>query len=246
MKIIPVLDLMKGLVVHAVKGKREQYQPVQSILASNAKPLEVAHCLQKETNCREFYIADLDAIQNKGHNREVIGKIADNIDADLWVDEGIGDVESAKSLVAAGADVVIIGSETLTDLEELKRFSDSMTSEQIVFSLDIAGGRVLSRTKDLKGSEPMEALGLLTTQGIERFILLTLDVVGSGDGPDLPLIKQAKRKFPGHTFIAGGGVKTPDHLQNLSLIGVSGVLVATSLHNGWITGRDISSLKKKC
>jgi len=243
MKIIPVLDLKKGLAVHAVKGERAQYQPVQSLLTSSAKPLEVARCLIKETQCREVYIADLDAIQGKGHNRDIICEIAEHLDVDLWVDEGIGDVESAKSLAAAGADVVIIGSETLTDLEVLKRFSDSMAPEQIVFSLDIKGGRVLSSTKALKGSEPLEALDLLATQGIERFILLTLDVVGSGYGPDLPLMKQAKYNFPEKTFIAGGGVKTPGHLQKLSLIGASGVLVATSLHNGWITGLDIASLK---
>ncbi len=244
MKIIPVLDLMKGLVVHAVKGDREHYQPVQSILTSSAQPLEVVRCLKKETNCQEFYIADLDAIQGKGHNRDVIGKIADNVNADLWVDEGICDVGSAENLVAAGADLVIIGSETLTDLEKLKNFSDSdsMAGERIIFSLDIASGRVLSRAEALKGIEPMKALELLTAEGIKRFILLTLDAVGSGNGPDLSLIKQAKRDFPGHTFIVGGGVKIPDHLQKLSVIGASGVLVATSLHKGWITGRDISSL----
>jgi len=236
---------MKGLVVHAVKGVREHYQPVQSILTSSAKPLEVAQCLKKETLCQEFYIADLDAIQGKGHNRDVICELADHLDASLWVDEGIGNLESAQSLIAAGAHVVIIGSETLISLEELRRFSDSKIREQIVFSLDMAGNRVLSCAKALKGAEPMKALELLTEEGIDRFILLTLDVVGSGDGPDLSLVKQARRNFPGHTFIAGGGVKTPEHLQNLSLIGASSVLIATSLHNGWITGRDISSLKKK-
>jgi phosphoribosylformimino-5-aminoimidazole carboxamide ribotide isomerase len=243
MKIIPVLDLMKGVVVHAIKGERENYQPVQSILTSSPDPLEVARVLKKETNCHEFYIADLDAIQDKGHNRDEIGKIADHLDVDLWVDAGIGDVKSAQSLVAAGADVVIIGSETLTSLEELRHFAESMTCEQVIFSLDMAGGRVLSCAKALKGMEPLEALELLTAEGIERFILLTLDVVGSGNGPDRSLFTQAKHNFPGHTFVAGGGVKTRDQLQSLSDIGTSSVLVATSLHNGWITGGDIASLK---
>ena len=244
MKIIPVLDLMKGLVVHAVKGMREHYQPVQSILTSSAKPLEVVQCLKEETLCQEFYIADLDAIQGKGHNRDVICELADHLDASLWVDEGIRNLESAQSLIAAGAHVVIIGSETLTSLEELRRFSDSKIREQIIFSLDMAGNRVLSCAKALNGAEPMEALELLTEEGIDRFILLTLDVVGSGNGPDLPLIKQAKQNFPFHTFVTGGGVKTPDHLQKLSAIGANSVLVATSLHNGWITGGDIASLNK--
>lgn len=243
MKIIPVLDLMKGLVVHAVKGERERYQPVQSILASSADPLEVARCLQMETTCRAFYIADLDAIQGKGHNRDAIGKIASQLEADLWVDAGVTDAESADRLVTAGADVVIIGSETLSGLEQIKRIGDSMAREKIIFSLDMAGGRVLSRTEALNGIEPLKALARLTGEGLERIILLTLDAVGSGSGPDLALLKRAKREFPHHTFIAGGGVKTPDHLQALSAAGISGVLIATSLHRGWITGRDISTLK---
>ncbi len=234
---------MKGLVVHAVKGERERYQPVQSILASSADPVEVARSLQAETDCHELYIADLDAIQGTGHNSEAIGAIASRLDADLWVDSGVADAESAGRLLSAGADVVIIGSETLSSLEQLKRICDSMTREKIIFSLDMAGGRVLSRTAALKGIEPLKALTRLSAEGMERIILLTLDAVGSGDGPDLPLLRRAKSEFPHHSFIAGGGVKTPDHLHALSATGISGVLVATSLHRGWITGRDISTLK---
>ena len=100
MRIIPVLDLKEGLVVHAIKGERERYQPVRSILTSRADPLEVARCLQTETQCRTFYIADLNAIQGKGHNREAIGEIASQLNAELWVDAGVVDAQSHARLVA--------------------------------------------------------------------------------------------------------------------------------------------------
>ena len=129
MRIIPVLDLLEGLVVHAVKGQRERYQPVRSILAASADPLEVAGCLQAETKCRTFYIADLNAIQGKGHNREAIGKIASQLDVELWVDAGVADGGSANRLVEAGADVVIIGSETLSGLQQLRFICDSVPRE---------------------------------------------------------------------------------------------------------------------
>jgi len=234
---------MKGLVVHAVKGERERYQPVKSRLVSGADPLEVARSLQKETNCRELYIADLDAIQGTGHNREAIDAIAFHLDVDLWVDAGVADGESANRLTSAGVDVVIIGSETLTGLNQLRSICNSVSREKLIFSLDILRGRVLSQAKSLKGLEPLRALECLTRQGLERFILLTLDIVGAGSGPDLPLLRRAKRSFPRHTLIAGGGVETPDHLHTLSAAGISGVLLATSLHKGSITGRDISTLK---
>lgn len=243
MRIIPVLDLMDGRVVHAVKGERERYRPVKSILTDSADPLEVAGCLQKETNCCEMYIADLDAIQGKGHNRGAIGKIASQIDAELWVDAGIADVESANRLLATGTDVVIIGSETLTGMRPVERLCKSLAMDKFIFSLDMAAGRVISGAKSLKNLEPSKALERLTSEGLERFILLTLDAVGTGGGPDVSLLKRVKRDFSRHIFIAGGGVKIPDHLQTLSAsTKVDGVLLATSLHKGWITGRDIAAL----
>ena len=95
----------------------------------------------------------------------------------------------------------------------------------------------------MKHLEPLKALELLVLEGLERFILLTLDAVGTGGGPNLSLMLSARRGFPRHTLIAGGGVKTPAHLRALSAAKIDGVLVATSLHRGWITSRDISALR---
>lgn len=243
MRIIPVLDLMDGLVVHGFSGERERYQPVRSILAANAEPLEVARGLQAATKSSTFYIADLDAIQGKGHNRLAIDEIASNLDVELWVDAGVTDAGSAKRLIQAGADVIVIGSETLSALQQLRSICRSVPRDRIVFSLDLVGWRVLSRTETLKGMTPSQALACLIAEGLDRFILLTLDAVGTGDGPDLSLFQAARHEYPGHQFIAGGGVKTPDHLQALLHAGMDGVLVATSLHRGWISRRDLVALK---
>jgi len=242
MEIIPVLDLKKNLVVHAIKGQRNQYQPVQSPLSPTAGPVDVAKALIKETRCRSLYIADLDAIQGQGHNRDAIGDIASHLDTDLWVDQGISDPSSAKALLAAGADVVIIGSETLSDIESLKDLYRALPPEQLVFSLDIKQGRVISMAEELNGLAPIKALDALAGLGMDRIILLTLDVVGSGQGPDLQLIREAGQRFAQLKFIAGGGIKTPGHLEKLAAMGANAALVATSLHKGWITKEDIASL----
>jgi phosphoribosylformimino-5-aminoimidazole carboxamide ribotide isomerase len=242
MKIIPVLDLMKGRVVHAVKGERERYRPVESVLASSADPVDIAGGLQMETGCQAIYIADLDAIQGNGHNKGPIHNIAAHIDAELWVDAGTSDAESANRLLAAGADIAIIGSETLTGLGQLRRILASISLEKLIFSLDISNGRVLSETGFLKNLDPLIALERLTSEGLDRFILLTLDAVGTGGGSDLSFLTQAKREFPGHTLIAGGGVKTSADLQALLTTRIDGILVATSLHKGWITGHDLAAL----
>ncbi len=244
MQIIPVLDLMKGLVVHGVKGEREQYQPVKSLLTASANPLEIANALHMETECHSLYIADLDAIQGTGTNKTVIKEIASQLDIKLWVDAGTADLESVIQLFETGADVVIIGSETLTSLQQLRSIYDLIPREKILFSLDISKDLVLSRSTTLQGITPLKALRILTREtGGNRFILLTLDAVGTANGPDVSLLENAKCEFPSATFIAGGGVKTAADLNALSGVGANGVLVATSLHNGWITGQDLSSFR---
>jgi phosphoribosylformimino-5-aminoimidazole carboxamide ribotide isomerase len=145
--------------------------------------------------------------------------------------------------MSAGADIIIIGTETLTTLPELERLRDAIAVDKLILSLDIADRRVLSGADSLKDLEPLRALELLVIEGLERFILLTLDAVGTGEGPDLSLLRRAKQSFPRHTLIAGGGIKKPEHLRALATAKVDGVLVATSLHRGWITGRDIAALK---
>ncbi len=242
MKIVPVLDLMNGQVVHGVKGQRDLYQPVQSILCSGSAPLEVARSLQAETGCDAIYIADLDAIRETGDNLASIREIASNLSVELWVDAGVTDPDSAKRLLSAGADVAVVGSETLPDLLRLRRIRESVSPEKVLFSLDITGGTVISRAGALKDLEPPIALERLVRESLKRFIILTLDAVGAGGGPDLEVLTRAKQDFPGCEFIAGGGVKTPGDLGALSQARISGALIATSLHRGWIRGSDISAL----
>ncbi|HKM59743.1 MAG TPA: HisA/HisF-related TIM barrel protein, partial [Candidatus Bathyarchaeia archaeon] len=61
MKVIPVIDILNGIVVHAVRGKRREYQPLQSSICNSIEPLEIAKTF-KTLGFSELYIADLDAI----------------------------------------------------------------------------------------------------------------------------------------------------------------------------------------
>ncbi len=243
MRIIPVLDLMNGHVVQAIRGERDTYQAVKSILTPKAEPLAVAQALQVETGCREFYIADLDALQGKGDHWDVIRKLAAELTADLWIDAGITQAAFALKALKIGNIHVIVGSETSEDLEFLIDIGDSLSSERLLFSIDIVKGRVLSRSSFLKDLDPLAAMDLLSQRGWSRFILLTLDRVGTGAGPDWPLLNAARRRFPDLSLIAGGGARTPDDIQAMAALGLNGVLVATALHRGWITRQDLDTMR---
>ncbi|MFH0916380.1 MAG: HisA/HisF-related TIM barrel protein [bacterium] len=243
MDVIPVLDLMGGQVVHGVQGRRERYRPVESVLTSSSEPLPVAQALQRETGCTTFYLADLDAIHGKGRHDRALRTLADALVAEFWVDAGTATAASAIRLRDAGATRVIVGSETLPSLEALREIQDALLPEYPLVSVDAGVDGVLSLCPSLRGLEPVAALEVLCGEGLSQVILLSLDQVGTGSGPDWAVLEAARAAFPYLSLVAGGGVRTPSDLQRLAELGVAGALVATSLHGGWIVGADLRELR---
>jgi phosphoribosylformimino-5-aminoimidazole carboxamide ribotide isomerase len=68
-QVIPVIDLMNGAVVHARKGDRAHYQPIVSNLCHGSEASEIVQALLGLYPFPILYIADLDAIQGRGHHR---------------------------------------------------------------------------------------------------------------------------------------------------------------------------------
>ena len=62
MQVIPVLDLIGGLVVRARMGDRDAYRPIETPLSPTPDPVAVAEGLMRLGSFPTLYIADLDAI----------------------------------------------------------------------------------------------------------------------------------------------------------------------------------------
>ncbi|MBL8704261.1 MAG: histidine biosynthesis protein, partial [Rhodospirillales bacterium] len=61
MDTIPVIDLKAGQVVHARRGDRANYRPIETSLSPSAEPVAVARGLMALHGFRRLYVADLDA-----------------------------------------------------------------------------------------------------------------------------------------------------------------------------------------
>lgn len=241
MRVIPVLDLIAGQVVHAVKGRRHEYKPVRSILSDSSDPLQVAKALLRVTGGDAVYLADLDAIQGQGDNRAVIANLAAKLEAKLWLDCGCNQLEQVPPLLECGVDTIIVGTETLHDPGVVSGMVQAFTSQRIALSLDVARSGLLSRVDSWQGIDPLEAGLAMHGLGVTRFILLSLDAVGSGQGPDLALLRKMRAALPQAEIISGGGVSSAADLRELALCRADGVLAATSLHKGWITAGHIKA-----
>ena len=70
-KIIPVLDLKEGIVVLGMKGERDKYKPLESILTSSVQVMEVIKAFYQKVYLTEYYLADLDAIGSSGERNQL-------------------------------------------------------------------------------------------------------------------------------------------------------------------------------
>jgi phosphoribosylformimino-5-aminoimidazole carboxamide ribotide isomerase len=238
LKVIPVIDVLNGIVVHAVRGIRNEYQPLQSVLTKSIEPLEVALTF-KNIGFTDLYVADLDAIIDCSTNFNILKNISDATDIKLMVDAGVTSIERAQKLLDSGVSKLIIGTETL----QKKSFvSDSIRifgSERVVVSLDLKGNRILVKLGFDGCNDPFCLLKQFKEMGVSRVIVLDLLRVGGEKGVDIDFLKKLIAEVD-IDFYVGGGVRDLKDLVELKNLGVAGALVATGLHTGNISVEQLA------
>jgi phosphoribosylformimino-5-aminoimidazole carboxamide ribotide isomerase len=239
MRVVGVIDLKDGTAVHAVRGERERYRPVRSVMAGDdGDPVSLARAFWSELGLDELYVADLDAISGDGEHSSSIGALAR--EARVMVDAGVSDPERARALLDLGAHRVVVGTETLTGPDALDRLLADVP--EVVLSVDLRDGRALSPHPQLAGLPALDAVARLHRARLREVIVLDLARVGSGAGPDVGLIADIHAAFPDLELLAGGGVRDVEDLHALGDAGAAGALVATALHGGVIGRRELAEL----
>ena len=225
-EIIPVIDLMHGQVVHARRGDRQAYQPLQSSLVDGCDPHDVAQALIDATGARHVYIADIDAIRGgsggknggKGDHQTLIAELVErHPGVEWWVDGGFVDAIPALALHRATGATPVVGTETLRNYGALRKCRNSRI--EAVLSLDYRRGVPLGPDWSYDPSE-----------WPARVIAMELARVGAEDGPALQLIRTLQSMRQDVDVIAAGGVRNRDDLLALDGLGVAAVLVASALH----------------
>lgn len=217
-----VLDLFNGAVVHAHRGERETYEPIEksSSLVQTSDPLRILELLKP----REIYVADLDRITGSGHNLDLIEEMSQRSSA--MVDWGISSLADID-LLPDGCRPVL-GTETAS-LDLIRRAS---RSRRIVVSIDMFRREVLARDPRLQ-VPPLDLVRELDELDLGGIILLELDLVGTSAGIDEDFLGEAA-SLSSHDLILGGGVKDSRDLLRLEELGIEGALVATAIHQGAI------------
>lgn len=235
MRCVAVVDLKAGQVVHAIRGERRHYAPVQSRLCAAAAPRAVVQALRERLGVGVFYVADLDAIQQSGSARDIIADlVATHADCEWWIDAGFGTLDALEGYLSAPNVRAVIGSESLHAAADFAALRAALPDpDDMILSLDHRAGAFLGPT----------ALWQMPARWPSRVIAMNLDRVGAGAGPDFELIARLRERA--HAVVAAGGVRDAGDLARLEDAGASEVLLATALHDGRIGASDLARYRDR-
>lgn len=225
MKLIPVIDLMQGQVVRAVRGDRQAYKPIVSQLCDGSDPARMARALCEHCATRQLYVADLDALLGRPVQVQVLRDLLQAIPGlELWLDAGFSSRGAADGLrrELEKSWLPVFGSESLASRDELQRCFAGGQSEDGVLSLDRRDGTKM----DIAGCWDAPQLWP------ERVIVMTLERVGSGTGPDLQTLAEVRANSPSTFIVGAGGIRNAADLEAARAAGAGAWLVASALHDG--------------
>ena len=235
MQIIPVIDLLDGVVVHAKQGARHQYLPIQSQLTQSHQALDIVAALLDIYPFEQLYIADLNAIQktdgNYCNNYSVIAEIKQRFHSlNIWVDAGIGSTKDLDIWNMSGVNLVI-GSENFTQLADYLVIRD-LLQDHFKLSLDFMPQGYAGPIDLLENTQHWP----------KEVIVMSLANVGANLGVNTALLNSIQQRAP-HTHIyAAGGVRHIDDLTSLQAMGIRGALIASALHQKQITQAQLLQL----
>ncbi len=222
LKKIPVIDLKQHQAVSGKSGMRDTYTPLNTVFASSSNPVEIAQGL-KLNGADEMYIADLDLIESHGHNIDDIKMV--NTILPVMFDGGVKNLEAFEFFLDY-AYKIIVPTETLESIDEMKKIFEKYPKERIVVSVDVKNNELLSKNFDLSLAEFKEILRELDPNEI---ILLDITGVGTEMGYNKQLLDEFE-DLKDKLIIAGGLNK--QSIGELDALGIKKVLIGTSLHSG--------------
>ncbi|MBN3758199.1 phosphoribosylformimino-5-aminoimidazole carboxamide ribotide isomerase [Paraburkholderia sp. Tr-20389] len=242
MQVIPVLDLLDGHAVRAIRGDRANYRPIQSSLCATSEPLDVARALIAATAASALYVADLGAIMSCDADPSTLAALAASSDRarpfEIWLDAGFADFPSmlahleriasadnaAPKQAASNARIVpVFGSESLHSLDALREAEAAGYTP--ILSLDHRHGQLIA-APDLADALRSPA------SWPSRVIVMTLDQVGADAGPDLDTFGHVHAQAGQRMTIGAGGIRHRGDLDAAARSGAHAWLVASALHDG--------------
>jgi phosphoribosylformimino-5-aminoimidazole carboxamide ribotide isomerase len=226
--VIPSIDLKDGKVVRLLRGDMTHATIYGSDPAATAAAFE-------RDGAELIHIVDLDgAVAGEPRNLDSVRAIRAATRCKLDVSGGIRTAASMREVVAAGADIISIGSAALLNPDLLTDACRRLPGH-IFGSLDLRDGRLAVKgwveTSELTAAD---AAARFVGAGAAALIVTDISRDGTQAGSNLALFSTIAQTA-GIPVVASGGIATLDDLRALSAFfpsGVAGAITGRALYEG--------------
>jgi cyclase len=212
-------------------------------------PVELARRYY-EMGADELCFLDITASnEDRKATYEVIKATAKEIFIPLTVGGGVSSVNDVEMLLHSGADKVGINSAAVRNPELLSEGANNFGSQCIVLAVDVKrhGNSWRVYVKGGREDTGLDAIDWIRAgeqRGAGEILLTSMDGDGSKNGYDLDLIKRVT-EFVRIPVIASGGAGNANHVVDVLKAGADAALLASILHFGETTVREIKDHMKK-
>jgi len=224
--LIPSIDLLGGQIVQLVQGEKLK-------LAFD----DFDYWIDRFSKYPLVQLIDLDAAMRQGENTALVAQICKRLPCQ--VGGGIGTVERAQAVLAAGAQRVIVGSSLFSEQNGIGQVNTAFAAElaaavspdKIVAGIDSRNGKIaIKGWKAQVALTPDDAIASLEPYA-GAFLYTHID--GEGLMQGFPIaIAQRLRALTQRQLIVAGGIRAQEEIDALAAIGVdavAGMAVYTNL-----------------
>lgn len=223
-EVIPALDVAGGRLVRLTSSA------TVPVGAFGADPLVAAAAFVRAGASR-LHVVDVDlARSGEVGNAEILGAVSE-LGVPVQASGGVRSADQVETLLARGAERVVLGSAALATHGEAEELVRSF-GDRLVVGIEADGPTVRPRRTDTE--LPLrDLLVWLASVDVRRYLFTEVGRVGGLEGPDLDGI----RVFAEHSavpVVVAGGIRGVVDLRSVAALGgrIEGAVVGRALYEG--------------
>lgn len=226
--IIPAFDFLEGKAVRLYQGnyfdkKFYNIDLFQHLIDYYNKGVKIIH------------LVDLNGAKNsKNRQLKLFKDIISNTKIPIQIGGGIRTEKDINTLFELGFKRVVIGSSSVINKAEVKKWLKIYGSNKIVLALDI---NIINNHKRISihgwsketNFTLEEIIDFFSTENLKHVLCTDISKDGTLSGPNILLYKEIVKKFKYIQFQASGGVSSISDIVSLKNTGVNSVIIGRSL-----------------
>jgi phosphoribosylformimino-5-aminoimidazole carboxamide ribotide isomerase len=236
LNIIPAIDIKDGKCVRLYQGDYDK----ETVFSTD--PVSVAMRWQ-EIGAKRIHVVDLDGASSGNQlNFQIIHRMVSSLTIPVQIGGGLRTESTVATVMNIGADRVVLGTIAVENKKLVGNIVNRFGPQSVIVGIDVRGEFV--SIKGWKESTVVNSIDLIDDMyglGVRRFVYTDISRDGTLSEPNFESIKQVIDSSDA-SIIASGGVSSMNHIEQLSRLGVEGVIIGRALYTGNINLREAISI----